>query len=413
MPLIIKQIPQASPKFNELFIVFMANITQINEVDFVGGKLLLNDAIAKCLLDVMKINQIQFYRVFELIIKISTFSSDNLNECEKYFNLNMLIENQLSDNNSDILSKLNCLDQMKSLGEAKHGFKFLEKYFKHLLQYLDGRSEDIINEKFLVPGILKLFGSLSYYYPKEMHNNYAQFYIYILNNILLEDASNPDVQMKIELALDTLSIMFKNNEAKHIIYNNHKDLLVNRVFKRILKLLQYSINNLRLLSIEFLSSLVAINFKKNLISNNINFIEASELALNLFDSFISNLDSLNKNNSMEILFNILMNYAKQPFMELRLKSQDCFQSFTQSKWGLNFLLNLSNSGQIFVYYLTDRSTELEKEGRINKYELVKLVASSEFILEFIEINQLASLNKYVKEGPYYRESEMAVEFQSA
>jgi 26S proteasome non-ATPase regulatory subunit 5 len=302
---------------------------------------------------------------------------------------------------------------IKSLGEMRYGFKFLEKYFKHLLSYLVN-TDDILNEKFLVPGIIKFFGSLSYYYPKEIHENSSQFYIFLLNNILLENSHDPDIQIKIELSIETLTLVLKNNESKYILFNYYKDLLVDRVFKQILKFIQYSINNLRLKSIDLLSSLIAINFKKNLIlNNNINIQDASELSLNLFTSFISNIDRVNKHNAMEKLFNILLNYAKQPFMELRLKSHDCFQSFTQSKWGLNYLFNLSNSGNNFIIYLIDRSTELEKEGRNSKYDLVKLVASSEFIMEYIDLNQLSILNRFVKEGPFYKESEMAVEFQNA
>ena len=406
----IKQISQSSSKFNELFITFVYELVQITEID--GSKLLFNDKTAKCLLDVMKINQIQYFRIFELLIKISTLSCDYLNECENYFKLNNVIESQLNDNNDDFLSKLNCLEMIKSLGELRYGFKYLEKFFKHLLSYVNN-DDDILSEKFLVPGIIKLFGSLTYYYPKEIHENCAQFYICLFNNILLENSHDPDVQMKIELSLETLTLIIKNNEAKYIVYNSYKDLIVNRVFKQILKFIQYSINNLRLKSMDFLSSLVAINFKKNLIlNNNMNFQEASELSLSLFISFISNIDRVNKQIAMERLFNILLNYGKQPFMELRLKSHDCFQSFTQSKWGLNYLLNLSNSGNNFIIYLIDRSTELEKEGRNSKYDLVKLVAGSEFILEYIDLNQLSILNRFIKDGPFYKESEMAVEFQN-
>ncbi len=218
--------------------------------------------------------------------------------------------------------------------------------------------------------------------------------------------------MKIDLSLDTVTFMLKNNETKYIFCSFYKDILADRVFKRVLSFIQYSINELRIKSIELLSSLVAINFKQNLLLNKISLNDATELTLNLFNIFISNLDA-NRQIAMDKLFNLLLNLAKQPFVDVRLAAQTCFNSFTQSKWGLSCLFNTNDSGHSFIVYLLDRSTELEKEGRLSKYDLVKSVANSEFISEFINLNQLALLNKYVREGAFYRESEMAVEFQSA
>ena len=399
---------------NELFINFIHEIVDVDKPGFSGRKLLFNEKIANCLLDIAKANQIQFFRLLELLIKLSMISSDYLNECEKYFKLNNLIALQLNDENDDVLSKLNCIEMIRLLSDVKYGYLYLNNHLKYLISYLNSNEEsskDIMNEKFLIPGIIKLFGYLAYLRPNEIQENYSIFFTYLFNNILLNNSNNSDIQAKIGISIDTLAFIFKNNEAKFVIKKFYQDIVVNSVFKQLLGFIQFSINDLRIKSLEFLSALVGLNYKNNLILNKMSFSDSTSLTLNLFEHFISNLSD-NKYTAMEKLFDIILHLAKQPFMDLRLITHSCFLSFVESKWGLEYLFKVGNNGIKFISYLKDRSTEMEKEGCLSKFELLNSIVNSEFAVDCIDLNELEVFKKYIREGPFYKESKMAVEYEN-
>lgn len=407
LPYLIKQIPVLTPKYNELFIEFVLYLSDAENLN--GFSLIFNnDQVKKLLFNVLNTNKTQFYRVFELFIRLSSKSDRYLAECNKCFNLDKLIQIELSNKNDDILSKLNCIELLKHLAETKQGYEYLSNngHLKNLALYLSHDCEiDILSASLLIPGIVKLFGSSAYRHPVNVFNQYPEFYQYLLNTVLDDNYNNNDSKANICLSIDTLAHIFENNEAKSILIENYKEVLLQKIFKRLLYFIQYAINELRIKSIYCFSSLISSNLKSNIILNSLSMDYVSSLTYNLFECFI-------KETTSEKFFNLLLNYAKQPFMEIRLATQSCFNAFVQTKWGSEYLLKNSNKSE-FLKYLLDRSTELEKEGRMSKYELVKSVSNSEFIHELIDAAQFKLIEIYIREGPYYIQREVAVEFQSA
>lgn len=104
---------------------------------------------------------------------------------------------------------------------------------------------------------------------------------------------------------------------------------------------------------------------------------------------------------------IIVQYAQNPFIEIRCAGLSVLQALSEQLWGQQ---QISQSAGL-VEFLMDRKIETSKNSKEIKYEIVKALADSGSV--FSEII-LEKLQQYVKEGPFYVHvvTEVAVEGSS-
>jgi 26S proteasome non-ATPase regulatory subunit 5 len=107
---------------------------------------------------------------------------------------------------------------------------------------------------------------------------------------------------------------------------------------------------------------------------------------------------------------ILIQIAKQPFVDLRLAAYRCLLELTRSSWSLHAM----NNEPGFIEFLLNRSTEKDKEGKEAKFAIIHSICqnSEEAKLAIGNVNYL-KLRRYINEGVFYVEREANVAFDGS
>jgi hypothetical protein len=269
---------------------------------------------------------------------------------------------------------------------------------------------------------MKLFGNLARAMPREIFQNYQVFVQYLFDVIVSDYMIDKSVH--VALVFDTLIFMCGSNQAKICLVNGYSAILFDQAYPQIVWYLRNSITNLQLKALDFLSALFSTNTSDSN-ERDIDLGENFKLTKNLFDQF---LKSFNLNYQLKTsgayhdkFFDYLIKLAQLPFLEKRLAVQHLYKCLCESEWGIAFLFASLENGQsndhvdAFLRYLLDRSTELESEGRLSKFELIKTITASLTIVKntFLNAKQFESLISFIKHGPYHANRELAVAFESS
>ena len=107
---------------------------------------------------------------------------------------------------------------------------------------------------------------------------------------------------------------------------------------------------------------------------------------------------------------ILIQIAKQPFVDLRLGAYRCLLELTRSSWALQAL----NNEPGFVEFLLNRSTEKDKEGKEAKFAIIQSICrdGEEAKSALGTVNYL-KFRRYMNEGVFFVEPEANVAFDGA
>jgi 26S proteasome non-ATPase regulatory subunit 5 len=115
-------------------------------------------------------------------------------------------------------------------------------------------------------------------------------------------------------------------------------------------------------------------------------------------------------NRVFAILPILIQIAKQPFVDLRYGAYRCLLELTRSPWALHAM----NAEPGFIEFLLNRSTEKDKEGKEAKFAIIHSICenSEEAKLAIGNVNYL-KLRRYINEGAFYVEPEANVAFDGS
>lgn len=330
-------------------------------------------------------NQLIFFK-FQLIIDISNQSEDNFNKL-KAAGLFSEIYNELDNN--DILLRLNILELLTKLGSSKHGFNYLNTTdtFKKLAQMLEG--DDVVTIQLIEPGILKFFGNVAHWKPEETITKYPNFYNRLFNNLESNDFTI------IGVSVDTLGHIGITNNGKIALESGTP---IESAIKNICKALPSMPSEVKVRCLNCLENLLQVVEPNNQIS------AITEGWFKLIDDH-------------PIQF--VWNYAKNPFVELRLGGLGVLRAIAGQNWGQEAIRNspgiVFNFWRIFfsksvlglIEFLLDRNIETRKECKEAKFGIVEMLATSD-VFDHVTMKRL---QKFVKEGPFYvqADTEVAIE----
>jgi hypothetical protein len=432
MPYFIRQIPINVVSYSQLVNDLLCSLTiELNRIEaFVQSKDQRVDIFTNSIFEnnqplineferVYKLDSVHSLRIFEILVNLSLISEEHLKSiCESKFNFNYKINSFLM-NKTDVLSKLNCIELLTKLVQVNHGYNYLHKnqHLNHLLKLLIKPDEDAFSS-IIIPSVVKMFSHIAHDRPKDVYENYSFYFDYLFKHAMDEDLINN--VLSINQSLETFAYLFDANEIKKFVNENYRENF-SKLLDRLTYIMEFVINeNLKVATLKCIAELLApdSSLLKSFHSD-IKFLDSVWLTSEWSDLAKEFYVILTRKIGHEKFFSLVLKYARQPIVNLRLTAQLYFKAMSQTKWGINLIYepnNFNGYETFFAGYILNRSIELEKEGLESKYEMVKLMLANlnhnNDLIYLIGEDGMNQLRQYIKDGPFYLKAQLNVAFES-
>uniref|UniRef100_A0ABK0LKJ1 26S proteasome non-ATPase regulatory subunit 5 n=1 Tax=Rattus norvegicus TaxID=10116 RepID=A0ABK0LKJ1_RAT len=175
-----------------------------------GLEALFESNLLDDLKNVMKTNDVVRYRVYELIIDISSVSSESLNYCTTSGLVTQLLRELTGE---DVLVRATCIEMVTSLAYTHHGRQYLaqEGVIDQISNIIVGADSDPFSG-FYLPGFVKFFGNLAVMdSPQQICERYP---VFLEKVFAMADSQDPTM---IGVAVDTVGILGSSVEGKQVL----------------------------------------------------------------------------------------------------------------------------------------------------------------------------------------------------
>ncbi|XP_045203324.2 26S proteasome non-ATPase regulatory subunit 5-like [Mercenaria mercenaria] len=343
---------------------------------------LYGGAVMSALQDILSSNDTVRFRVYEVIVTISSQSISGLHSCSESGLLQQFLNELHRD---DILVQLNCLELLSDLALVEHGLTYLDQQgVLATLENMMRSSESDPLAGFLVPGLIKFFGCVARIHPKEVMTANETFVSTVFTNL-----SAPQSDSMHSLAIQTVGFIGSSVEGKLALekLGNKMDTGVRCIGKA----LRETQHDTKIVVLQALATLLKLKVPD----------QTSEL-LKLTECWYNNLGTRT--------FDYLVSLADQPFPDLRIALLSFYNSLALQPWSQAIM----NSHPGFREYLLDRSTEKSKEGKEGKFAIISTLANSPTSAEIFGQPYIVQLKAYCSQGPFYvrAQAEVAMEGDS-
>uniref|UniRef100_A0A7N6A5Z1 26S proteasome non-ATPase regulatory subunit 5 n=1 Tax=Anabas testudineus TaxID=64144 RepID=A0A7N6A5Z1_ANATE len=332
---------------------------------------LFQSDLLKVMKDVMATNDIVRYRIYELVVKISSVSPISLGYCANSSIISQLLGELTGD---DVLIRATAIEMVTTLAHSQHGRQYLAQQgiMDKISNMIRGADTDPFSSLYL-PGLVKFFGNLAIMdSPQQVCETYPAF-----QNKVFEMALDPDPVM-IGVAMDTLGLLGSTVEGKQVLQKTGQFLASSGA------------TELRVRSLDAISQLLTLQPEHQ-----------TEDLLALTESWFHLLS----NQPMDMIRNI----STQPFPELHCGALRIFTAIATQPWGQRLMIKTPG----FMEFILDRSTGQTKEAKDAKFELVGSLACSSTAAEILGSQHYIHLRAYLREGPYYVSAVASVSTEGA
>ncbi|XP_028318727.1 26S proteasome non-ATPase regulatory subunit 5 [Gouania willdenowi] len=331
--------------------------------------------------DVMATSDIIRYRIYELVVEISSISPISLGYCANSGLIAQLLSELTGD---DVLIRATAIEMVTTLAQSQHGRQYLAQQgiMDKISNMIRGAETDSFSSLYL-PGLVKFFGNLAVMdSPQQVCEAYPAF-----QSKVFEMALDPDPAL-IGVALDTLGLLGSTVEGKQVLQKSGEKF--KSVLLRVSRLAQSGATELRVRSLDAISQILILQAEQQ-----------TEDLLALTESWFHHLS----NQPMDMIRNI----STQPFPELHCGALRVFTAIASQPWGQRLMI--SNPG--FMEFILDRSTGHSKEAKDAKFDLVGALVCSSTAAEIMGSQHFIRLKTYLREGPYYVTAVAAVGTEGA
>ncbi|XP_020777527.2 26S proteasome non-ATPase regulatory subunit 5 [Boleophthalmus pectinirostris] len=331
--------------------------------------------------EVMAVSDIVRYRIYELVVEISSFSPISFGYCVNSGLISQLLGELTGD---DVLIRVTAVEMVTNLAQSLHGRQFLTHHgvMNQISNMIRGAETDPFSSLYL-PGLVKFFGNVAIMdSPQQVCETYPAF-----QNKVFEMALGSDPAM-IGVALDTLGLLGSTIEGKQVLQKtgeNFKAVLV-----RMSHIASTGTTELRVRSLEAISQLFTLQPEQQ-----------TEDLLALIESWFQLLSK----QPMDMIHKI----STQPFPELHCCALHIFTAIASQPWGQRLMMSTPG----FMEFVLDRSTSQTKDAKDAKFELVGALVSSSSSTEILGSQNCLRLKTYLREGPYYVTAVAAVGTEGA
>lgn len=337
-------------------------------------------------------------RVYELGVKLS---QDSVESHEMF---DFILEKMVADiDTDDILLKLNILDLSSELAQTDYGHTYMENkgVFTKILREIEVLDENTF-KSVLVPGYLKFFGHIATVQPSKIIQGFPGMINSLFDCILDENIS------ALPVAFDTFGkyfvfrLNFHSNDSSNIVCTGHlgrshdgKILLNESHSARLHETLNdigKSIHNLPTpLKVRALGCLESL-FNCDPADSTNNQISS------ITEQWFTSLTGTN-----QLAF--VQDFCRNPFPEIKIAALGLLRAICNYSWGQRALKSAAG----LIEYLLDRNSEFDKDILHEKYNVIKMIASSR---EFDE-NIAQQIHQYLKDGVFYVQGVMEVAVQGS
>ncbi|MGH0165445.1 UNVERIFIED_CONTAM: hypothetical protein FKN15_049073 [Acipenser sinensis] len=321
--------------------------------------------------DAMTRNDVIRYRVYELIVGISSVSPVSLGYCANSSFLSQLI-GELAGN--DILVRATSIEMVTTLTHSQHGRQYLAQQgiIDKISNMIIVAESDPLSGLYL-PGLVKFFGNLAV--------------VTVHSRSVFEMAEGQDPIMT-GVALDTLGILGSNVEGKQVLQKTGEKF--QNLLKRMSQLARNATTELRVRCLEANALLLTLPAEQQ-----------TEDLLGMTESWFNSFS----NQPLELFKNI----SCQPFPELHCSALKVFTAIASQAWGQKMMIDTPG----FVEYIVDRSAQPDKESKDARYEIVNTLVNSKSTAGIFGNQQYLRLRTYLREGPYYVKAVSSVAVEDA
>ncbi|TKS84789.1 26S proteasome non-ATPase regulatory subunit 5 [Collichthys lucidus] len=344
---------------------------------------LFQSDLLKVMKDVMATSDIVRYRIYELVVEISSVSPISLGYCANSSFISQLIGELTGD---DVLIRATAIEMVTTLAHSQHGRQYLAQQgiMDKISNMIRGADTDPFSSLYL-PGksVKAFFGNLAIMdSPQQVCETYPAF-----QNKVFEMALDPDPAM-IGVALDTLGLLGSTVEGKQVLQKTGEKFKA--VLLRMSQLASSGATELRVRSLDAISQLLTLQPEQQ-----------TEDLLALTESWFRLLS----NQPMDMIQNI----STQPFPELHCGAMRIFTAIGTQPWGQRLMISTPS----FMEFVLDRSAGQTKEAKDAKFELVGSLVSSSTAAEILGSQHYIRLKTYLREGPYYVSAVASVSTEGA
>lgn len=319
-------------------------------------------------------NDIVRCRLYEVAVKVGRQSGELLDAMKKF--LQKAIQ-ELDE--EDILLQLNVLQVLSELPVNNHGMAYLENngVFDKLMQKIERLEEDPL-ATILVPGFMRFYGSIATIHPARIYDGYPKIITLLFDCLLSEDLTI------LPTAYDTLGCIAYPSEGKRQLHYKHGAVL-KKTLKHIHGVIRNLPNDIKLRLLSCLTNLFAIDGATA--DNQITSITQT------WYGYLTEEENLN----------LVMDYIRNAFPDIKRAALALLRALVGHRWGQQYMLQTGG----FVEYLLDRKQEADKDVILDKYEIIRLLATS----SVFDPQTSAELKQYAAEGAFYVRgiTEVAVE----
>ncbi|XP_023663625.1 26S proteasome non-ATPase regulatory subunit 5 [Paramormyrops kingsleyae] len=335
----------------------------------VGLDALFQSSLLEHLKDVMAMNDVVRYRVYELVVDVASVSPISLGYCANASFISQLLAELTGD---DVLVRATAIEMVTTLAQSQHGRQYLEQQgiMEKISNMVIGAESDPFSS-FYLPGLVKFFGNLTVMEsPQQICECYPAFLRKVFEMTVDQDP------VMVGVALDTLGVVGSTVEGKQVLHKTGVEF--QRVLKQMSQLVRNAPTDLRVRCLEALTLLLSLPAEQQ-----------TEDLLGLTESWFDSLS----NQPMHMFQSI----SSQPFPELHIGALHIFTAIAGQLWGQKLMMATPG----FVEFIVDRSTGPSKEMKDAKFELVKALANSASTAEIFGNQNYLRLRTYMREGPYY------------
>ncbi|XP_054460616.1 26S proteasome non-ATPase regulatory subunit 5 [Anoplopoma fimbria] len=346
-----------------------------------GLDMLFQSDLLKVMKDVMATSDIVRYRIYELVVEISSVSPISLGYCANSSLISQLIGELTGD---DVLIRATAIEMVTTLAHSQHGRQYLAQQgiMDQFSNMIRGAETDSFSSLYL-PGLVKFFGNLAIMdSPQQVCETYPAF-----QNKVFEMALDRDPAMT-GVAIDTLGLLGSTVEGKQVLQKAGEKFKA--VLTRMSHLASCGATELRVRSLDAISQLLTLQPE-----------EQTEDLLALTESWFHLLS----NQPMDMIRNI----STQPFPELHCGAMRIFTAIATQLWGQKLMISTPS----FMEFVLDRSMGQTKDAKDAKFQLVGSLVGSSTAAEILGSQYYIRLKSYLRDGPYHVSAVAAVSTEGA
>ncbi|KAI8368717.1 26S proteasome non-ATPase regulatory subunit 5 [Blakeslea trispora] len=318
----------------------------------------------------LQVNGTISFRVYDLLIKVATYSDSNFERCEASGLLEAFVYELSSD---DLLLKINAIELLNEIAVTPSGLKFLEKsnLIETIATVLDNPDDTDVVVQLVKCAVLKFFGNLGENKAIAFEPLSVQYRL--LNRIgQCLESSNGEILI---VTVSTLGLLGSHADGLKMIYGYQNKALIHRL----LEIYSASVSQLKSVCLQTISKWLSVS------DNNEQEIES--LTYDIYHHIEGRPSTLLS----------IVKEAKQPDDSLRIAAFAVMQSIACHTWGIQ---NMANSSE-FMNYILNRTTEHDEQGQTWKYAIIQTMARAPNASNVFG-NHYQQLQVYVRQGAFFR-----------